>query len=106
MVYLINDENADLYPKSFYISLKQKVKKVQDFNKEFEKVDANIIVIKTLYENCKALFSLKFQLYKRLKDSCISSLQLLLLDTPTLTLPISIITLKSLVLAIGLGLAF
>lgn len=69
-------------------------------------MDTNFERIKLSYRKYRSSFSLKFQLYKYLKNGCIGLIQLLL---STFFLPVSlifIIELKVVVLAIKSGLAF
>lgn len=73
-VYQGRDEETDPHPEGFYTTLDQESKKVQYSDKEFYKVDANFVGVKTLCGKCGAPFSSKSRLHKHLKNGCISSL--------------------------------
>lgn len=105
-VYQISDKDGDSQPESFHIFVEQENKKVQYSDKGFDKMDANFICIETLYEKYGAPFSSNFWLDKHLKDYCISFLQPLPPGAYAPTLLIHIIISKSVIPAIGSGLAF
>ncbi len=69
-------------------------------------MDANFVGVETSYGKCKALLSSKSRLHKHLNNSCITSIQHSLPDAPSPTSPIPIITLESVVPAMGSSLAF
>ena len=105
-VYQITDEDTDHHPEGFYITFEQEGEEVQYSDEQFDEVDVNFVGIESSYENCAALFSSRSLLHKHLKDGCISSPQPSLPGSLAPTSPIPIITSKSIVPAMGSGLAF
>lgn len=88
------------------MKLEYKTKEVQYSNKNFDKIDANFMEIKLLYRKYESLFFSKSQLYKHLKEDCISLLQPLLPVLPMPALSIPIMESKAVMPAISLALAF
>lgn len=86
--------------------MEQEGEEVQYLDEGFDKVDTNFVGVKTSYGKCGAPFSSKSRLYRHLKDGCVSSFQHLLHGAPFSTSPISIITSRSVIIALDLGLAF
>lgn len=108
-VYQVDDNDEfGSHLEGFYITLDQNAEEVQYSNKGFDKVDANFVGIEISCEKCGTPFFSKSQLHKYLKDGCTALVHSLLPDpsATTLTLPISIVTSKSVVLAMSLSLAF
>ena len=105
-VYQISDEDADPHPEGFYTSLDHEGEEVQYSDERFDKVDANFVGVETSCGKCGAPFSSKSRLHKHLKGGCISSLQPSISGAPAPNSPIPIITSKSVVPAMGSGLAF
>ena len=102
----MEDEDTDQHPEEFYTTFEQESEEVQYFDEGFDKVDANFVGIESSFGKYGAPFSSKSLLHKHLKDGCVSPLLPLLPDTPAPTSPIPIITSKSVVPAMGPGLAF
>ena len=105
-VYQINNEDADPHGEGFYTSLDHEGKEVQYSDEGFDEVDANFVGVKTLCGKCGAPFFSKSRLHKHLKKSCISSLQPSISSALAPNLPIPIITSRSMISAMGSGLAF
>ena len=105
-VYQISDEDADPHPEGFYTSLNHEGEEVEYSDEEFDKVDANFVGLESLCGKCGAPFSSKSWLHKHLKGGYISSLQPLISGALAPNSPIPIITSKSVVPAMGSGLAF
>ena len=105
-VYQITDEDTDQHPEGFYTTLEQENKEIQYSDEGFDEVDANFVGIESSCGKCGALFSSKSLLHKHLKNGCISSLQPTLPEAPAPVSPIPIIASKSVVPAMGSGLAF
>ena len=103
-VYQIEDEDTEQHPEGFYTTFESE--EVQYSDEGFDEVDANFVGIKSSYGNCGAPFSSKSLLHKHLKDGCVNPLQPSPPGTPVPTSPIPIITSKSVVPAMGSGLAF
>lgn len=105
-VYQINSAEFDNPLKGFYTMLEYEIEEVQYSDKGFDKVDTNFMKIQLLYKKYGSSFSFKSLLYKYLKNSCTSSIQLLLPTLTILTSSIPIIESKATILTIGSGLAF
>lgn len=105
-VYQIEDEDTEQHPEGFYTTFEQEGKEVQYSDEGFDEVDANFVGVESSCGKCGALFSSKALLHKHLKDGCVSPLQPFLPGAPVPTSPIPIITSKSVVPAMGFGLAF
>ena len=105
-VYQIEDEDTGQHPEGFYTTFEQEGEEVQYSDEGFDEVDVNFIGIESSCGKCGAPFSSKSLLHKHLKDGCNSPLQPSALDAPRPTSPIPIITSKSVVPAMGSGLAF
>ena len=105
-VYQVTDGDTNQHPEGFYTPFEQEGKEVLYSDKAFDEMDANFVGTESSYGKCGAPFFSKSLLHKYLKDGCISSLQTLLFGILAPISPIPIITLKSVVPAIGSGLAF
>lgn len=97
---------ANLHLEDFYTTLEQEDEEVQYLDEGFDKVDTRFVSIETSYGKYRAPFSSKSQLYKQIKDGCVTSLQHFLPDVYSPSSPISIITSNYVVPAMGSGLAF
>ena len=105
-IYQIEDKDTEQHPEGFYTTFEQEGEEVQYSDKGFDEVNANFVGIKSSCGKCGAPFSSRSLLHKHLKDGCVGPLQPSLPGTPASTSPIPIITSKSVVPAMGSGLAF
>lgn len=105
-IYQFSDEEADPYLEGFYTILEQEDKEVQYSDERFDEVDTNFDGIETSCEKYGAPSSSKSRLHRHLKNSCVSSLQYSLPGAPSPNSSIPIITSRSVVPAMGSGLAF
>ena len=86
--------------------LEYETKEVHSSDKGFDELDANFVGIESLCRKCGNPFSSKSQLHKHLKESCTGLVQTPLPISPAPALAIPIIESKTIVPAMGSGLAF